>query len=233
LDLWLILGDLPALTSIARPFLRRQLARLGPRKRVGEPETDGILRERVAAAIVWVDPEGAKELADAYVDLRTIDSDLRGSVATAKARFGGREVYDEVGRTLDATQGEAEASDYELALASFNDPALIRATFDRLDAGRLNRAHLPVIVRRAAWNPVARETTWKWIQEHLEDVAQQSRGTGFSSYVLEYALPYVGLERAQEVTTWLAEHAVFEGGRGARKGLGLLGAGLALRRRLT
>jgi len=232
LGLWLVLGDLPELTAIARPFLARQFERLGPRRKPGEPETDGILRERMAAAVVWADPKGAKALAEAYDDVRSVDSDLRGSVATAKARFGGRAMYDELGRILDATAAEGEASDYELALASFDDPALVRATFDRLDTGGFNRAHLPVIVRRAAWNPVSRDATWSWMQRHLEEVAQKTKGTGFSSYVLEYALPYVGLERPDEVRAWIGEHPVTEGGRGARKGLGLLDAHLALRRRL-
>ncbi|MCI4355336.1 MAG: ERAP1-like C-terminal domain-containing protein, partial [Thermoplasmata archaeon] len=104
---------------------------------------------------------------------------------------------------------------------------------DLLDRGMINRAHLPQILRRAAWNPEARDLVWQWITRHLEELGQESRGTGFASYVYEYALPYVGLTRPDEVIQWVASHAVIEGERGARKGLGLLGATRALRRRFT
>jgi len=233
LALWLVLGEHPTFSPAARHFLRHQFRRLTPHRRPGEPETDGVLRERVGAALAWADPEIARTLADACADPRSIDPDLRPASTTAYARFGGASEHAELRRRLESAPSVGQAIDYELALVSFRDPSLVAASLDLLDRGILNRAHLPQILRRAAWNPESRDLVWQWITHHLEPLALESRGTGFASYVYEYALPYVALARPDEVIQWVATHPILEGERGARKGLGLLGTTRALRRRLT
>ena len=233
LDQWFVLGASSPLHAVGHSFLARQLARLGPRRRPGEPETDGILRERIAAGVAWQDPEGARTLAEAYPEPALADADLRGPVALALARHGDATIYANLQRTLGETTTEGEALDYETALASFRQPELTATTLEMLDDRTINRAHLPQVVRRLAWNPEARDPLWDWMRTKLSGVAEETKGTGFSAYVLEYALPYVGLPRAAEVREWVAEHPVAEGGRGAKKGLGLLDANLALERRVT
>ncbi len=231
--LWLVLGEHPVVTPAARSFLRHQYRRLTPHRHPGETETDGVLRERVGVALAWSDPEIARTLADAFRDPTSVDPDLRPAASTAFARFGGASEHAELRRLVETAPSVGEAVDYELGLVSFRDPSLVAASLDLLDRGVLNRAHLPQIVRRAAWNPEARDLLWQWITRHLESLGQETRGTGFASYVYEYALPYVGLSRPEEVIHWVASHHVLEGERGAKKGLGLLGATRALRRRFT
>ena len=233
LSLWLVLGEHPVVSPAARSFLRHQFRRLTPHRRPGEVETDGVLRERVGAAIAWSDPEIARSLAESFVTPAHVDPDLRPAASIAYARFGGAAEHAELLRRLETAPSVGEAVDYELALVSFRDPSLVATSLDLLDRGALNRAHLPQILRRAAWNPESRDLVWQWMTRHLEGLGQESRGTGFASYVYEYALPYVGLTRPDEVTQWVAAHSVLEGERGARKGLGLLGATRALRRRFT
>jgi tricorn protease interacting factor F2/3 len=233
LGLWLVLGEHPTVSPAARSFLRHQFSRLTAHRRPGEAETDGVLRERVGAALAWIDPEVARTLADACADPTRIDPDLRLAATTAYARFGGASEHAELRRRLETAPSVGEAADYELALVSFRDPTLVSTSLDLLDRGTLNRAHLPAILRRAAWNPEGRDVAWEWITHHLEDLGKETRGTGFASYVYEYCLPYVGLTRADEVVEWIATHPVLEGERGAKKGLGLLTATRELRRRLT
>jgi tricorn protease interacting factor F2/3 len=233
LELWLILGDHPATLPATRSFLRAQFDRLGPRRRPGEVETDGVLRERVTSAGVWADPMIAQELARSFQDPAGVDPDLRLAAATAYARAGGAPEHDQLRQRVERSEAEGEAADYEVALASFRDPSLVEATLDLLDQGVLNRANLPSIVRRAAWNPEGRAVTWRWITERLQSVGKESQGTGFASYVYEYSLPYVGLDRAEVAAQWVATHPVAEGDRGAKKGFGLLASTLALRQRFT
>ena len=233
LGIWLVLGDSPTTIGVTRSFLRAQFERLGSRRRPGENETDGVVRERVTAALVWADPPTGRTLADAYRETSSVDADLRPAATTAFARFGGREEYATLRRALNDAVSEGEASDYELALVSFPDPGLVQESLDLLDAGKMNRAHLPTILRRAAWAPEGRDVAWRWIQRRLVEVAEETRGTGFASYVFEYCLPYVGISHPQEVLEWVAVHPVAESERGARKGLGLLGATQSLRRRVA
>jgi aminopeptidase N len=228
-----VLGEHPTFSPAARRFLRHQFRRLTAHRRAGEPETDGVLRERIGAALAWIDPEIARSFADACADPTTLDPDLRPAATTAFARFGGASQHAELLRRLETAPSVGEAADYELALVSFRDPTLVAASLDLLDRGRINRGHLPAIVRRVAWNPEGRDLLWQWITRHLETLGRESRGTGFASYVYEYALPYVGLTRPDEIVDWMATHRVLEGERGAKKGLGLLRSTRALRRRFT
>ncbi len=232
LGLSLLKPDHPRVRALARSFLRAQSDRLGPRRRDGEGETDGILRERVAVARAWVDPEYARELASGFADRTGVDADLRGAVEMAYAITGGASAHAALRSALAATPGEGEASELELALAASSEPARVAATLAEALAGTINRAHLPVIVRQAAQNPAARAVTWEFLRDHLDEVAATTRGTGFASYLLEYALPWVGLGREEAVREFLAHREVPEGDRGRRKGLDLLAAAAGLAARL-
>ncbi|MCI4328143.1 MAG: ERAP1-like C-terminal domain-containing protein, partial [Thermoplasmata archaeon] len=226
-----IIGDHPAIAEAARSFLHYQYERLGADRRRGEPETDGVLRERVATALLWFDPNFAQELASRFAEVPHVDPDLRPAVSLAFARTGGADAYVALRRAAEAARSEGEALEYEVALASCRDPSLVEATYQLLDDGVLNRAHLPQIVRPAAHNPEGRAVTWAWMTRRLEAVGRENRGTGFASYVYEYALPFVGLEHPEEVTRWVAMHPVLEGDRGAKKGLALLDGTRSLRNR--
>ena len=228
-----VVGEHAAISSTAREFLRTQFERLGSTPRPGEPETDGVVRERLTVTRSWWDTDFAKELAAGWPEFATLDADLRPAVAIAYGRTGGADAHAVLRRATEAAVTEIDAQVYETALASSSDPSLLEVTYRLLDEGILWGSHLPQVVRAAAQNPEGRAATWAWIQRRLETVGRESRGTGFASYVYEFALPYVGLGRRPEVEAWMRSHPVLEGERGAKKGLGLLGAVEALRRRFA
>ncbi len=233
LEHWFVLGEADPSRHDGLDLLVRQFERLGPRRHKGEPDTDGILRERVATALAWGDPSGARRLVESYPDPTTVDADLRGAVTTALARLGDATTYETLLRHLRGLAAEGPSLDYELALASFRRPELIERTLAMVSDRTLNRAHLPELARRLSWNPEGREGLWGWMQHELPQVAEETRGTGFASYVLEYGIPFVGLTHEPELRAWLEAHPVAEGARGARKGIGLLEANRALRRRVS
>jgi tricorn protease interacting factor F2/3 len=228
-----VVGRHPVLTPVAQEFLRAQYRRLGPRRTPGEPELDGVLRERVAAALVGSDDSVARELAAQFDDRASVDPDLRPAVAVAFSITGGAAAHVALRRAVAAAPSDGEALELSVALAAARDPALVEATYRLLDDGVLNRAHLPQVVRAASHNPHGRDATWAWIQQRLEAIGRESRGTGFSSYVYEYALPFVGAGRRAEVEEWVRTHPVIEGERGAARGFALLDANEALRRRMS
>ena len=232
-DLALNLGDRNPLAESGRAFLRHQQERLGPHRRPGEVDTEGILRERVLTALAWSSAQEAARVLEDHPDLSKVDGDLRAPVTLARARTGDATVYDDLLRRLNALRSEGESLDFETALAAFPDPALVRRTLGLLTDRTLNRAHLPEIVRQAAANPQGRAPVWEWMQHQLPQIAEETKGTGFASYALEYAIPYIGLRHEAELLPWLRDHPIAEGGRGERKGRGLLGAYLALGRRVS
>ncbi len=232
LGLFFLVPQHPRVSALARAFLRAQSDRLGPRRRPGEGETEGILRERVAVARVWLDPEYARRLAEGARDLAGVDADLRGAIEIASARTGGAAAHAALRAALAATPGEGEAAELELALAASTEPSLIAATLAEARTGTINRAHLPGIVRQAAQSPAGRTVVWEFLRDYLDEIATTTRGTGFASYLLEYALPWVGLGREGEVRAFFEGREIPEGGRGLQKGLALLAAASGLAARL-
>ncbi len=227
-----IVGRHPVLAPAAQAFLQAQYRRLGSRRRPDEPELDGVLRERVTFGLLTYDESFLRELAAQFPARASVDPDLRPAVAVAFSSIGGAGAHVALRQAAESAASDSEAMEISVALACSRDPALVEATFRLLDDGVLNRAHLPQIVRAASLNRLARGETWQWIQRRLEAIGRESRGTLFSSYVYEYALPYVGLGRRAEVEAWVRAHPVIEGERGAAKGFALLDATEALRRRL-
>lgn len=233
LEHWFVLGDRDPTRDAGLAFLRRQMERLGPARRPDERDTDGILRERVSTALAWMDPGFARELAERSREIDRVDANLRNAVLLATARTGDARTYEGLLERLGRTAAEGSSLDYEVALASFADPALSARTLELLTARRLNRAHLPEIVRRTAVNPDGRAPLWRWMRSALPAIAEETRGTRFAAYALEYAIPYVGLAYYDELTAWLAEHPLAEGTLGERKGRGILGANRALAARVS
>jgi tricorn protease interacting factor F2/3 len=227
-----LVGRHPVLTAPAEDFLRAHYHRLGPNRIPGEPELDGVLREQVAAALVEMDDAVARELAAQFPDRASADRDLRPVVALAYSRIGGASAHVALRRAAESAPSDEEKLEIGLALAFSKEPDLVEATLRLLDDGVLAPAHVPLIVRAAAENPQGRDPTWAWIQRRLEAIGNESRGTLFASYILEFTLPYVGLGRRGEVAEWLRTHRVTGGARGAATGLALLDAAEALRRQM-
>jgi hypothetical protein len=71
----------------------------------------------------------------------------------------------------------------------------------------------------AARNPNARDGTWKWIVEKFEWLRGIYEGTGVVSRYLTYMLPILGIDRAEEVTKFFAQHRAPETNKGVEAGL--------------
>ncbi len=218
--------------DLAREVLERQSRRLGLSHREGEPSGDAVAREMVQAVRVRVDGAFARELADRFPALDPLEPELRTPVAIAHARVGGAATYRTLRTELARARSEADAVRLERALVWTRDPALVGETLDLALTGGINRGHVPAVIVHAAANPEGRATTARWLDGNLPRLNELFRGTGFLSFLLERALPLVGLGRSEEVREYFRTHSFPEGTQGVAKGLERLAILESLGRRL-
>jgi tricorn protease interacting factor F2/3 len=215
----LFFPDVPAVQDLAKWFFAVQFGRLGPRRRPSEPDTEGILRERVSFGRMRIDLGFARELSELFVEWDRVDPDLKPAVAAARARIEGAAGYRELRRALDGTLREDDRASIEQALMWTTEPALVLEALDRLASGAVNRGILHVVLRNAAANPVARAVLWPWLMQHLPRVDELLRGSGLLSQLLEITLPILGIGRGAEMREFFRTHSFPEGAHGIAKGL--------------
>ncbi|MCI4328315.1 MAG: M1 family metallopeptidase, partial [Thermoplasmata archaeon] len=173
------LGALVADTNVFRRdglgFFRAQLDRLGLAPVDGEPETDGVLRERTALGLLAYDDALATRLAGHFSDYDRLDPNLREPVALAYARMGGAEAQAALFERVGTARNEGDQMKLERALAGASDPALLREVLAAIETPRLNRAHVSVVTYQVALNPKGRDPVWEWMTTRLPEVSTSYR----------------------------------------------------------
>jgi tricorn protease interacting factor F2/3 len=218
-----LLGGDSAFRGHATGFLKAQLGRIGLAPTPGEPEENAVMRERVAGSLVPLDDGLARDLAGRFGSYRTLAPELKWPVALATAHLGSAREFDALVAAIEHAPDEGDANRLERALGRFRDPRLVEKALDLALTPSVNRAHLVGLVREAALNPVGRAATWTWLRTRLHGVEADYKGTSIIGDILHRALPYAALGHLEEARQELADHPFAEGGRGAAKGLFLLG----------
>jgi len=219
--------------SLARWFLADQCDRIGIDRRPDEPSSAGILRDRLGGARARVDTAFARDISDRFVGWERLDSDLRAAVAYARVRTEGAVGFREVRRALESrSRPEAETLKLERALAWVDDPALLNEALDLTLTGTINLGHVSSVISQAVTNPAGRAVAWPWLQRRLPELGAMFRGAGFLAPLLEYSIPYLGVDRPQEVRAFFLADRTPEGDSGRAKGLERLEAVERLRARL-
>ena len=229
----LLFPDHPRVQALARGLLAEQFDRIGLERRPGEPTANGILRDRIGSTRARVDLAFARDLSERFVGWERLDPDLRATVAYARVRTEGEVGYREIRRALESrTRPEAEVIRLERALAWTPEPALVGETLELTLVGKVNIGHVASVVIQAVENPAGRATTWPWLRAHLPELGEMFRGSTFLATVLEYAIPYLGIDRPEEVRAFFHENRLPEGNPGRVKGLERLAALERLRTRI-
>ncbi len=219
-------------TRLAHDVLRGQTSRLGWHRKAGEASGDAVSRETVLAVRARVDPTFARELVDRFPDLSHAEAELRGPVAIGHARAGGESGFRALRAALADAVAEADALRFERALVWSPDPSHVEETLDLALSGGINRGHAAAVILQAAANPEGRATTARWLEARLPRLDELFRGTGFLSFLLERAIPLVGLGRSDAVHAYFRTHTFGEGTQGVAKGLERLSLLETLGRRL-
>jgi tricorn protease interacting factor F2/3 len=215
-----------------RGFLQAQSDRLGLSPAAEEPATNGVLRENVLSQRVWVDNEFARTMAAKYDEYDKAPPEARDAIATAFVRTGGTAEFELLLRRFRSATSEGEMFRLLGALTASKDPALVERILLMVEHREVLLSLSPSAVMAAARNIEARAVTWAWLQRNLDPMAEAFRGTGRMSEMLDRSIQQVGLGREAEVTAFFRDRSVAEGSQGIAKGLELLAAGAALRKRL-
>ena len=232
LALDLLLDDHPEFLEGYRNFLRAQTERLGLEPLPGEPTTNGTLREDLLSQRVWVDAEFARSLAARYDEYDRVNPDARDAIATAFVRAGGAAEFEIVLRRFRSTTSEGEMFRLLGALTASTDPALVERVLLMAERREILLSLVPAAILGAARNSSARAMAWAWFRRNLDTFAESFLGTGLTSRVLELGLQRLGIGREAEVREFFRNRTVPEGSHGIAKGLELLAAGSAFRKRL-
>jgi tricorn protease interacting factor F2/3 len=203
----------------ARSFLADLTDRVGVERRPEEPPATGILREHTMFARAKVDAGFAQALSERFVAWDRLDPDLRGAVAIARARTEGPAGYHEIRRALERSPSEAETLRLEVALAWSGEPSLVASTLELVRSGTFNRGHVGIVVAHAASNPAGRSLVEPWLERHLPELREWFRGSPSLSTLLEHAIPYAGLGRAEATAAFYRDHPYPDAARGIAKGL--------------
>jgi tricorn protease interacting factor F2/3 len=229
-----LLLDTPEFQRDGLGFFRAQLDRLGIAAVDGEPDTDGILRERVALGLLAHDDVLVRRLAGHFDEYDRLDPNLREPVAYAYARLHGAKGQAAIFERIAHASSEGDLMKLERGLAGATEPAVLRTALAAIGTPKINRAHVSVLAYQVALNPHGRDVAWEWLTTKLLDQVASLRGTGLVSDMLEHTIPFAGLGRGEAAARAAFEaHPVPEGERGIRKGIEWLRVFEALRARVA
>lgn len=218
--------------SLHLDYHRAQIDRLGLDSRLGENDTDKILRGKVAVGLALSDEAFAKELSSKFKEYQKLDPNIRTAAGMAFAQVKGKEGYEEIVNTMKRVDSESDIAKLYAGLTSFKDPDLVKRALDFCIAGEISRADSLYAVLNADQNPFARETTWNWIKDNIGIFQELFHGTPYVWMIMQDAISRTGVGRENRVKEDLQKMDVPEAQKGIKKGLELLEIYSSLRMRL-
>ena len=226
-------GNLEPVLTLSRGFLRAQFDRIGLDPRPGESSTDGSLRAAVVHALVACDPEFAARLAPEFQRWKGLDANLQPAVAEAFASTGGRAAFEKIQEALASARTETEIRRLEFALAQTNDVGCAAQVLELALSGKFNKGHLGGLLTAASTNPVARNLTWDWLEQHFPLVQERLHGTTLLQDMLDLSIPALGIFNPERVRAYFREHPLVGNEKAVARSLGMLEVAEGLVQRLT
>jgi aminopeptidase N len=161
--------------------------------RAGDPAT-------LAAARLWVDRAMSSGPA-----AEAVEPDLASAALPLAASQGDAALYERYLAAVTGAKTPEQSYQWLMALAFFEDPALVRRSLDLVTSGKLRNQDLPMFTARLLANPASRPATWTFLKDHWTDL--QSKVVSFGG---GGAVPALGnfcdLDSARDVETFFASH---------------------------
>lgn len=214
-------------------YYRRHMERLGLDSKPAEPDNDRILRGRIAIGLVLEDEVFAKKISDRFSSYEREDPNIRAAIAVSFALTTGRNSFDRLITTIKRSANEADLTRIFNALTCYHESDLVAKALDFSISGEVNRADSLYAIANAIKNPRARIVTWQWIKTNLKNLRELFRGTPYVSFILQEAIPRVGIGHESEVKNYFSENRIEEADKGIAKGIELLDAYSDLASRLS
>ncbi len=227
-----IAGEAKSVVRAWDAFFGAQVKLLGLERRKGEDENIGIVREAVTSQSVKTDRRLAERLAGGFERFDLVDANLKTAVATAYARTRGVEGFDRLLSRAEKSQGEGERAKLYAALASYEEPELVRRVLDFTISGRVSRSDAGYTIIGAASNPFARSALWEWIKEHYDQVKVMYGSSQQFYLYLNSVVPRCGIGHEEDVRRFISGERYREGEMTFKRTFELLGVFSRLRERL-
>ncbi len=224
------LFDVPRFESAARNLLERQLERIGPEPREGEPESASLLREILLVHLVGYDRGVAERLASRFDRFDDVPPALWPAVAAAYARTGSAGAFDRMVERLRGAPGTAERSVMTRALGRFETASEIRRGLDLVRSRVLPSGQAYEYLVGMTDNPTAGAPLFDWYREHATELGEFWAGTPLHSEFLHLGgVELMGIDREADVRTYFATHTPPDAAAGAALGLETLRLTMRLR----
>ncbi len=216
--------DSSEVASAYHSFNRAQISRLGVDTKEGEPDTDRILRGRIAFSLAINDDEFAREIAQKFEEYHNVDPNIRAAVAVAYARTNGSptEAFQKLVSTIKKMRNEADTIKLFQGLVAFKHESLVRKALDLSLSGEFNRADAISTIITSGSIPENGEVVWRWVESNINKIKETFTGTYILASILQDTLPFAGLGREQSVKEYFEKNSCDEASMGIRKGLEML-----------
>ena len=170
-----------------RAMLRAQFAplakTLGWSALASDTDERKALRANLLATLgSAADPDAiaaARKIVEQYIQNPTsVDGTISGSAFTVAAENGDKEFYDRLTSALAGAKTSDEYNHYLYALAAFREPDLLERTIALVDQGRVRQQDYPRFFGALLSNPASRQSAWKYLKNHWQDLAQKVTSFG-------------------------------------------------------
>jgi len=191
--LYLLKPESKKIAELASSYLRSQVARLGDKKK-GEDDKISKLRGIVTQDLAMVDDAFAKDLSSSFGNLAADpDLALARSIAVAKtagiselAKAANNYSDDEIRVRIIAAMGWCNTTD-------------LKSVFGLIDDGTIRKQDMLYVFSTMPSNPNGRDFFFSNIDRIVALMEHAFEGTGYTSRILENAIPYIGLSKYDEV----------------------------------
>lgn len=198
-----------------RATLRTQFAplakTLGWSTRANDTDDQKALRASLLSTLGSArDPDvvaASRKIVEQYMqNPGSVDGTISGSAFTVAAENGDQAFYDRLASAFGNAKTSDEYNHYLYALAAFRDPALVQRTISLVDQGRVRQQDYPRFFGALLSNPASRDSAWKYLKDHWEDLAQKVTSFGGAGAVSALGNS-CSAEMRDDIKQFFANHA--------------------------
>lgn len=210
------------LASLLRPAAR-ELGFTPPAEPAGETDDQRVLRALLLGALGEAGDTAAVAEADrltalALTDASKVDPNLLAVALPVSAARGDAALYGRVEAAIRAARTPEQAFRFVLALASFEDPALVDRALARALDGSLRAQDLPAFTSQFLADRAARPRAWAFVKQHWEELHDKIVSFGGGGFVAALSA-FCDAATARDVETFFATHRAPAAERAAQQSL--------------
>jgi hypothetical protein len=212
----LILTNDTALSSFANSYFSTHLNRLEQNL---ESENDRILRGELAQNLCRLDKEFAKSLATKFKEFEKTDPDMRLAIAlSASITFKKLDILMEKYRLAD---NDEDKSSIIRAMGLLPESELDKV-MNLIETGGIKKQDSREFYISAAFCPYNRAYILKNFQTIVKEILKVFAGSGKAGMVIQFAVPYIGLNKEFEIKNILNKFKDIEVHKEIEKSLEML-----------